>query len=612
MKSNRGTMVNIRPDIPPPVDSHKKPISPRHTLFFGATLRAKFLLSLAVISGLLTWITLLIVRHRVQLGVREEIVEGLRNSVVTFQNLQQQRAMTLEQQAALLASLPPLKAVMTSQHVATIQDASAEFWHLVGSQLFVLADSSGRLVALHTSSPGFTQFEAQEHLAHSLDQRDTRDWWFGSGKLFEVFLQPIYFGAPAEDTPIGILAVGYEIDRDVADDISRVASSRVAFRYGKTVVVSTLSPLQQTDFANHHEALQTREFRPTEIQVAGERFLASSVGLSPGRSPEVSLTVLKSFDEATRYLESLNRWILALGVAAVLAGSALVFLISTTFTRPLADLIAGVRALEDGNFDYPLVVRGSDEISVLTAAFHRMRRSLQDTQRKLLDAERLGTIGRMASTISHDLRHPLTAILAYAEFLSEGNLSETQRKDFYEEIRLAVNQMLDEVNSLLGFSKQQEALRPVLADIREVIQRAIHTVQALPEFQKISISFTHQGEESAWFDPGKLERVILNLLFNACEAVSGDSGRVEVSSQRTDDGVEIRVADNGSGIPEEIRDSLFQPFVSHGKEKGIGLGLTVVQKIIHDHGGDVSLDSTGSGGSVFKLIIPLPKGIAIG
>src|SRR6476661_3051873 len=98
---------------------------------FKGTLRNKFLLSLALISALLTFSTLMLVRQRVQVRMRQEISDALRNSVATFQSLQQQREMTLERSAALLASLPPLKAVMTSQHPATIQDASAMFWDLV-------------------------------------------------------------------------------------------------------------------------------------------------------------------------------------------------------------------------------------------------------------------------------------------------------------------------------------------------------------------------------------------------------------------------------------------------------------------------------------------------
>jgi signal transduction histidine kinase len=570
---------------------------------FQGTLKTKFMLSLALISALLTWTTLLLVQYRVRLHVRDEIVQGLSNSVTTFQSLQQQRESTLERSAALLATLPPLKAVMTSQDVATIQDASGTFWQLAGSQLFVLADRSGRVAALHTATAGFTQRDAQASILQSLKNGDTRDWWFGDGRLFEVFLQRIYFGSPEDETPIGILAVGYEIDNAVAADVSRVASSQVAFRYDKNIVVTTVPSLRD-DIANRLDTLTGAGPAPREVELGSERFLATSVRLSSDSSVPVTLTVLKSFDEATAFLQSLNRWIIITGIAAVLAGGALVFFVATTFTRPLAQLVSGVQALEEGNFTYPLNVRGHDEVSSLTSAFHRMRLRLQQTQRQLLDAERLATIGRMASTISHDLRHPLSAILAYAEFLTERDLSDAQRSDFYEEIRMAVNKMMDEISSLLGFSKQEEALRIEHGPVDEVIEHAINTVKVRPDFASISISFTHEEECSAWFDPRKLERVMLNLLFNACETVPPGSGKIEVSSRVIESGIEIRVSDNGTGIPESIRESLFQPFVSYGKDKGVGLGLTVVQKIMQDHGGEVRVEKTGPQGSTFLLFFP--------
>ena len=97
---------------------------------------------------------------------------------------------------------------------------------------------------------------------------------------------------------------------------------------------------------------------------------------------------------------------------------------------------------------------------------------------------------------------------------------------------------------------------------------------------------------------------MLNLLFNAAEAVPAGSGTIDVSCRISDRGTEIRVADNGPGIPAEIGASLFQPFVSHGKEKGIGLGLTVVQNIMQQHHGEVCVESTGKDGTVFRLFFP--------
>jgi signal transduction histidine kinase len=568
------------------------------------TLKTKFILAFALILATLTSITLLLVQYRVQIHVRQDISQGLHNSVVTFQNLQQQRESTLERSAALLATLPPLKALMTSGDKATIQEASGAFWNLTGSQLFVLADRSGSVAALHTTTPGFTQSEAQKSLQHSLVTGESRDWWFGNGRLFEVFLQRIYFGSPEEGTPIGIVAMGYEIDSSLASDVSRAASGEVAVQYDKKIVVSTLPVASRADFVSHISGLVSTDAHPLEIQLGSERFLATSVQLSSENSVPVTLTVLKSFDEASAFLTSLNRWIVLVGVAGVLAGGGLVFFVATTFTRPLNQLVAGVRALEEGDFDYPLKVQGRDEVSTLTSTFHRMRVRLQETQRQLLDSERLATIGRMASTISHDLRHPLTAILAYAEFLGEGNLSQAERHDFTEEIRIAVNRMTDEISSLLGLSKQREPLHLIHAQVEAIIERAIQSVKVLPDFASIAITFRSEEKCEGWFDPAKVERVMLNLLFNACEAVSPNSGKIKVSSRVTEKGIEIRVADNGPGIPESIRGNLFQPFVSYGKEKGTGLGLTVVQKIMQDHGGEVCVERTDASGSTFKLLFP--------
>src|SRR5690348_13211318 len=172
-------------------------------------MRTKFLLSMLLISAGLTCTSLLLVRHSVQKQVRREIFAGLRNSVSTFQNFQRERELTLSHSAELLADLPNLRALMTTQHEATIQDASSALWQLAGSDLFVLADRTGRVVALHTASPGFTRDMAQQSLGTSLGQQRADHWWFGEQHLYEVFLRPIYFGPQAENRLLGFLVVGY-------------------------------------------------------------------------------------------------------------------------------------------------------------------------------------------------------------------------------------------------------------------------------------------------------------------------------------------------------------------------------------------------------------------
>lgn len=567
-------------------------------------LRTKFLISMLVISAGLTCTTLLLVQHSVRAQVRKEILSDLRNSTATFQNFQRDRELTLAHSAELVADLPILRAIMTTEHEPTIQDASRNLWRLAGGDLFVLADRSGKVVALHSKTPGFGRDSAEEFLRNGVNHsEESGDWWFGARQLYEVFLMPIYFGKASDNRLLGFLAVGYEMDDRVLQEMSSIAAGQVAFRYDNAIVRSTLPPEQEAELLRSGFVARGAAL-PGELELGKERFLVTSVELAPDRAP-VALIVLKSYDQATQFLSHLNRLLLGLGLVAVLGGSVLVFLISHTFTRPLGELVSGVRALAEGNFSYPLMVRGHDEVAEVTVAFDEMRRTLQKSRQDLLDAERLATIGRMASSISHDLRHSLAAIFANAEFLCGSNLTAEQQDELYQEIRIAVDRMTDLLDSLMELSWTREALRPSFGDVRDSVDRAVQAVRTHPEFHRVHIGVSSKGNNVGWFDPKKLERALYNLLRNACEVAPRESGRVEVEVLNGSAGVEIRVNDNGPGIPDSIRQRLFEPFVSYGKENGSGMGLAVAQKVIQDHGGEICVERTSETGTVFKLTLPL-------
>ncbi len=571
-------------------------------------LRTKFLLSMVLISAGLTSLSLLLVRQSVQSEVRQEIVSDLHNSVSTFGSFQQEQEITLSHSADLLADLPNLRALMTTNHEATIQDGSTPVWQLTGSDLFVLADRGGKVVALHTKSPGFTWEMAQSSLTSALNRQER--WWFGAKHLYEVFLKPIYFGPAAAGRLLGFLVVGREIDERVAAQIGRVASSRVAFYYGDAIVTSTLTPAKLAELMK--QKLPGRQSsQPASLELGKEHFLATTLDLSPPGTRGVRLAVLKSYDAATAFLHKINRLLLALGLLAGLVGSALVFFISHTFTRPLSSLLAGVSALERGDFNYKLDATGGDEVAELARAFDRMRESLAHSQQNLLESERLATIGRMASSISHDLRHSLAAIVANAEFLCEQQLSPDQRDELYEEVRAAVGRMTELIDSLLEFSRTRASLRPTYGNLRDTVDSAIETLRSNPLFREVPIAVHERGNLEGWFDHRKLERAFSNLFLNSCESLDARRGRIDVSISEKPAEIEITVGDNGRGIPNAIRGTLFEPFISQGKENGTGLGLTVVQKIVQDHGGEVAVERTSSDGTVFRVTLPRPVPTAV-
>jgi signal transduction histidine kinase len=209
----------------------------------------------------------------------------------------------------------------------------------------------------------------------------------------------------------------------------------------------------------------------------------------------------------------------------------------------------------------------------------------------------------MVALICHDLRLPLTAILANAEFLTQSDISETERNEFYQEIRWSIDRMNQLVTSLLECSKGCHILRPAARNIVDTVERAMRMINVRQEFRRITIEHHHQGLAVGWFDSNLLERVVANLVLNACEAVSPDSGRIVITTTGNQASLQIGVWDNGPGVPPAIQDSVFQPFVSYGKADGRGLGLAVAKKIVEDHGGEIYLDGGSETGALFKITI---------
>jgi signal transduction histidine kinase len=567
-------------------------------------LSTRFLLAMLAITAALTTTSLLLVRRSVQNNVRREIAVDLRNSVGTFENFQHEREAMLTRSAELLADLPITRAIMTSPDPVTIQDASQDVWQVAGSDLFVLIDRGGKVVALHTKTPGFTREAAEHYFQRSLNEDDSSHWWYGAHHLYQAFVQPVYRGSRTEGSLLGFLVIGHEIDDRLAREVSKVAASRVAFSYGNEVVATTLSPEQIESPSVRDLVVGSTQREPRDIEVGKEHFLATSLELSGQQSITVRLSVLGSYDQAALFLNRLNRYLLLLGLLAVLIGSALVFFVSRTFTRPLSNLVGGVRALERGDFHHPLDSRGGDEVAELTRAFDRMRTSLLKSQQDLLESEQLATIGRMASSISHDLRHSLAAIVANSEFLCDGRLTSSQREELYQEVRTGVNLMTDLIDSLMEFARTRESLSPSYSSICETVHRAVQMVRVHPRYHGSAIVVHCQDQFLGWFDPRKLERALYNLLLNACEAAPPVGGKVDVFVIEKMDSISIQVSDNGPGIEESIREKLFHPFVSFGKENGTGLGLAVVQKIVQDHGGEIIPQRTPDERTVFTIILP--------
>ena len=403
------------------------------------------------------------------------------------------------------------------------------------------------------------------------------------------------------DSP-GSLSSRRPLDRNWARQTGAVLGCEIAVIDSGRIVASSIDE-------NSEELLgaELRRFQsggtPMNFRLGKEEFRATIIPLggAPGSS---QLLLLKSWSRVREKQASLTRLLALLAAGAMVLGFLLVLRISDTFGQPLRNLVGAVHALERGDYDYPVAAHTEDELEEVTQAFEQMRISLKESQNRLIQSERMATIGKMASSISHDLRHSLTAIVANAEFLSDERLGEGQRSLLYQEIRVAVDQMNDLVESLLEFSRGRETPRLVNVHLEDVVERAIRSVRLRPEFHRIEFTVNGSLPLECRVDPLKIERALLNLLSNAGQAVDNDSGRVGLSWEKTNGALRIRVEDNGQGVPAEIRRRLFEPFVSHAKAAGTGLGLAIVQKICEEHGGGAILEASEPGRTIFCMTLP--------
>ncbi len=573
-------------------------------------MRTTLLIPLLLLSFGCTVISLLIIRTIVQQQVRANLDSDLRHSVKTYQNLQRRRRELLARESALLADLPSLKALMTAPDNRTIEDAGVEFWKVSGSDFFALLNPDGKLIAVYSRGAPLDRYTVEKGLGDSLRHPEGLVLLALENHLYEISTQALYFGDRAHGTQLGFVAVGYAIDEQVAHEVSEASAAEVAFVVDGRIVASTLnSELQQQLVSQAGDLLQA----PAEsknIRLGGKDYLAASVNLvAPGIADATSvprLVVLKSFDQATELVSRVNRWVLTLALFALLVGAVMLVAISRTITQPLKTLLGGTRALAQGNFEYQLSESGTAEIRELSRAFERMRIELRRTQKDLLDSERLATIGRMASSISHDLRHHLSAMYANAEFLSDGTIPQAERDELMRDVQSAVQGMTDLLDSLLLFTQTGRALYPENASLASLIQRSVNMVRSHPAARDVKITLNGLSSLTAWVDSKKLGRAVYNLLLNACQAArrGTDPAAVRLSLQDEERSILIRISDNGPGVPESIRSTLFLPFVSEARESGIGLGLTLAEQIAQEHGGNITLEENVEGHTVFTIILP--------
>ena len=247
----------------------------------------------------------------------------------------------------------------------------------------------------------------------------------------------------------------------------------------------------------------------------------------------------------------------------------------------------------------------TDDLQLLEIVGQKISRALElyALRETLLRQERLSAVGQMMSTIVHDLRSPINSIYGFMELLLEEGVSSDERKEFADIIRLEIQSVTNMTTEILDFAKGKTSILPRKCSVREIIKR--FQPQAEQLFRKTGIDFKIQNNSKLiiYADIEKFTRILYNIAKNAKEAMGG-KGKFVVKVNDLDKEVVFEMEDNGPGIPEEIKNRLFESFVTSGKKSGTGLGLAIVKKIVDDHQGEIEIKSESSKGTTFYIKLP--------
>ena len=224
-------------------------------------------------------------------------------------------------------------------------------------------------------------------------------------------------------------------------------------------------------------------------------------------------------------------------------------------------------------------------------------------EKELVMAEKLSMSGKIARTIAHEIRNPLTNLTLALEQLKDEIPGEVEDADLYFSI---IERNADRINNLISElldSSKPKDLQLIPQSLNDVVKQSVALVADRLKLQNMKLvqRLSHDLPD-VQLDADQLKVALLNLLVNAVEAMKADTGKLTIKTSRTGDHqVTLGISDNGKGIPPEDLDKLFEPFYT-AKKEGMGLGLTAVQNIIHSHKADIQVESMLGQGTIFQII----------
>jgi two-component system, NtrC family, sensor kinase len=416
---------------------------------------------------------------------------------------------------------------------------------------------------------------------------------------------------PLLDAEIG--AVGLEAVAVYTRD------GRLVARAGESAALPLLPATVPPD-TERTQTLTTQKGPALEVLIPGDR------------GPVVAL--LRVDDEAGRAGPLLRLVALYTGVFALALLVFTYMALTRMLVRPIDQLSDAARRVSQGARALQLPSSGPREVAELGRAFGEMTRQLlkeeealrrkvdelqrateelKSAQGTLVRSERLASVGRLAAGLAHEIGNPISAILGFEDLLLAGGIEPEEQHDFLERMKKETERINRVLRQLLDFARPAAAPRDQTPESPGSVAEAVEDVTALlrphKAFRDVDVSIDAAADlPLVAFPRSQLVQVLLNLMLNAADA-TGPGGRILVRAHRSELGVRTEVQDNGPGIREDVRDRLFEPFVTtKDVGSGTGLGLAICRGLVEAAGGTITGGDALSGGALFVVDLPRSQG----
>jgi signal transduction histidine kinase len=355
--------------------------------------------------------------------------------------------------------------------------------------------------------------------------------------------------------------------------------------------------------------LQGRSLRVVEVEIP--------IFLPGSETKWASVKIGCSLEPMYSDIGNVRAILLLIGFGGLLLGAAGAAFLATRITRPLRKLVEGTVRISRGDFSRAIDIPPGDEIGDLAGSFNEMsgrlleaRERMAEANRRLIQAEKLASIGRLAATIAHEIRNPLTSVKLNVQKVAEDTGLDGVEREHIALSMEGIGQIERFIKELLNYTRVAELALDRFS-LEQVLEESLKMLRESLGRRGIRIEKSFApGLPPVLVDGDKMRQVFLNILRNAEEALDA-GGCIRVAIDTDEEGgrrsVRVRISDDGPGIRAKDRDNIFEPFFTT-KPAGFGLGLANARKIVEQHGGTIRLVPGDGPGTSFVILIPCEEG----